>query len=240
MLDKLESLIMTNHNCISCGREISDDISICLCENCQTGLIKIDGKICKKCGDISKINNENHCELCFDRNYAFNSSRSLYYYDSVASKIIKNLKYDGKKYLASTIAKIMARESEIFDGAHVITYVPMTKEKFKLRGFNQSEEIARELANLTGKKLVDVLLNVSDGKVSQASLSKEERLKNLKDAFDVKSDMKSEIAGKCVLLIDDVFTTGSTLHECSRALKKAKAKCVKCYTFAKTDFNSIK
>lgn len=109
--------------------------------------------------------------------------------------------------------------------------VPLTKKKLKWRGFNQSEEIAKELANFFKIPLIsNCLIKVKETK-DQVELSEKERERNLKNAFFV--DGKEKILRKKIILVDDVFTTGSTLKECAKVLKNAGAKEIIGIVFAK-------
>jgi ComF family protein len=100
--------------------------------------------------------------------------------------------------------------------------VPLTKKKLKRRGFNQSEEIAREISNYLNIPLITNCLIKTRETFPQVELSEKERAENPKGAYIVKD--KEKIRGKRVLLIDDVYTTGSTMEECSRILREAGTK----------------
>jgi ComF family protein len=101
----------------------------------------------------------------------------------------------------------------------VLVPVPLSKKKLKWRGFNQAEEIAKELANFLKIPLIsDCLIKTKETK-DQVELSEKERKENVKGAFYIKN--KEKIAGKNVLLVDDVFTTGATMEEAAKVLKEA-------------------
>ncbi len=117
-----------------------------------------------------------------------------------------------------------------FKNIDYISYVPMHKSKPKLRGFNQNFLLAKGLSKKLNIPLgKNILLKIKDTK-SQSSLNKRDRLLNLKDAFEVSN--KAEIKSKNILLIDDIFTTGSTVSECARCLKTAGANKVYVLTVA--------
>ena len=110
-----------------------------------------------------------------------------------------------------------------------ITYVPMEKKKEKKRGFNQAELIAEELGKILGKKVVPLLRKVRETR-SQTELNEEERLINVKNAFSA----ISKVLPDNVLLVDDIWTTGATMKECSKVLKKAGVKNIFGFTLART------
>ena len=134
-----------------------------------------------------------------------------------------SFKYGEKKYLKNLLAKLMTDKylSERFD-SDVVTFVPMTKKEQRKRGYNQSELLAREIANSLSLECRPSLKKVKESP-EQKSLSAKERAENLKGVF---SCSDAALKGKRVLLIDDVFTTGATANECSGVLLKAGASNV--------------
>ncbi len=231
-----EDIFMTNHFCIGCGREIPDGTEFSICEKCLKSMEKLDGRVCTKCGE-KLVGESLVCDYCKNIDYSFNSNRSCFYYDDIASRIVKGLKYGGKKYYANYIAQIMAMKTEVLCGIDFITCVPISTKGLRSRGFNQSELIAREIAKLSGKEFIQTLLKDNTAK-HQAGLSREDRLDNLKGSFHLIEEVKSKIRSKNILVIDDVFTTGATLIECSKEILRAKPKSIKTFTFAKTRLNS--
>ena len=229
-----EDTISKEHSCICCSKEILDGSFYQLCQKCLNNIDIIGSRVCAKCGE-RLFDDILLCDICKDVDYNFNSSRSVCYYNEESSNIVKALKYGGRKYYAKHIAKMMTEDKTIFEKVDIITFVPMLNKKQKVRGYNQAEEIAREISNIVEIEMV-CTLSKSDDTKHQAGLSQKERLENLKDSFLLINDAKDKIKGKVVLIVDDVFTTGTTLSECAKALKKAKPAKVKTITFAKTKF----
>lgn len=232
--DAFEFLFPSNITCFICGDEVVES-EFCLCPSCEKSLPKID-KHCLKCGSPI-YSSANYCLTCKSNKRHFDFARSALIYKDGAARAVQGLKYENEKYLAAPIAKIieveflkMEKEVGKFD---FIIPIPLSKERFKKRGYNQAELIALELS-----KLVDVpvetkcVLRIKDT-VSQTKLSFKERQENLDGAFKV--ELKETIKGKTLLLIDDVLTTGSTVSHCAEILKKAGAKAVYVLTFATTD-----
>lgn len=124
----------------------------------------------------------------------------------------------------------MGKEENLWWGTDAIIPVPLHPKKEKERGFNQAQLLGRELAKRKQIELIEDRLVKVNRTPPQTSLEAKEREKNLKGAFQVKNGEK--IKGKVVLLVDDVFTTGSTLQECSLALRKAGALEVRALTVA--------
>ena len=150
-------------------------------------------------------------------------------------KIIGDLKYRDWTFLAKKFAKILHQKAkDEIDNSDLICAVPLHLKRLRKRKFNQSILIGRNLSKT--KFIPDLLWRVADTK-PQVELKRQEREKNLKRAFLVNKKYRKSLNGKKVLLIDDVMTTGATLHNCAKALKKSGAKEVVVLTIAKTVFN---
>ena len=122
--------------------------------------------------------------------------------------------------------------SFLFEKDVSIIYVPMHKKKEKARGFNQAAVLAREVAKLAQKELYKILEKVRETK-AQVDLSKEERLYSVKGVFKIMGN-SIETGIEKVILIDDVWTTGATMKECCKVLKKSGIKKVWGFTLART------
>lgn len=166
---------------------------------------------------------------------------SVWEYQGIMKKLLSDIKYkkvsdiidDISKKAFRVIVNDVSRFSDflsfLFYGDTYITYVPMYKNKEKDRGFNQAELIAEEIGKITGKKVVPLLKKIKDTE-SQAKLSRKARLVNLKDAFECRKCSRFQN----LVLVDDIYTTGATMRECCKILKKAGAKKVWGFTLART------
>lgn len=234
-----ENLFFKNHACLACRREIPDGTEFSLCRECFDSIEKFGENICNICGD--KILKGNLvCDRCKNMKFSFDESRSFSVYEDVASKLVKRFKYSKKKYYAKYLAKLMALNKSYFDDIDFITFVPIGVKRLKERGFNQAEEIAVELGRLTQIPVVCTLEKIGNEK-HQAGLSQKERQENLSGTFKLVDGADKIVKDKKVLLVDDVFTTGATLSECSKILKSDKRNKpdeICCYTFAKTRLDS--
>ena len=232
ILKRIGDSIFINYKCMCCGRETGNESLIC--DKCLSKITLINKSICNKCGSLLE-NMEAVCINCYDKKYKFDTHRSCIIYDYLSSRPVKLLKYQKRKYLAEPIAKIMyAMHKDVVDNSDIIVFVPMTKTKTEKREYNHTQEIAKHLSKMSNVKLVDALVKKFDT-AEQVSLNFKERTKNLKGSFDINSNNAGIIKGKNVLLVDDVFTTGSTSNECAKMLLKAKAHSVNVLTFLKTD-----
>lgn len=226
---------MKNHSCISCYREIPDTTKFMICENCLKDIEFLNKSTCKKCGDL--LNDKGECiNDCKKYNYAFSENISLCYYTNTASRIIKNFKYGKHKYLAENIAQMLFEIEDKFKDIDYVLYVPVSKFRLRERGFNQSKELAKIIAEKFNVELLDALIKTKET-IHQAGVNQKDRMKNLLGSFAVNEKFNDFIKSKNILIVDDVFTTGSTLNECSKVVKKLKPKTIKTITFAKTKFN---
>ncbi len=148
--------------------------------------------------------------------------------------VILLYKYRRFKVLGVDLARFAERalggDEGLWWGVEAIVPVPLHPRRRRERGFNQAQVIAAELARLKGIDLVDDALVKVKNVPPQTSLQARERAHNVRGAFKIKKTQG--IAGKTVLLLDDVYTTGSTLTECSLALKKSGVKDVRALTIA--------
>ncbi len=225
-----EEAMYPEYKCISCGEELQD-LSDRICPECLSEIDFHEGKVCKICGaEISP--QQVVCSSCKNVQYNFDCAISVCEYGNISGKIVKSLKYNGKKYVAKYMAKYMAdtyfKSSEVAD---IITFVPQNPIKGKFRGFDHAELIANDLAKILNLPIKNMLMRVKDTP-NQASLPRSMRMTNLDGAFDIIKDL--DLRTKTVLLVDDVYTTGATANECSLMLKKANPRRIVTLTFAKT------
>ncbi|WAA09782.1 ComF family protein [Fervidibacillus albus] len=205
-----------------------------LCEKCEKKLTKITGKTCAICHRpletvSSQYKKEDLCLDCYrweqDEKWrsVLKKNLSLYVYNAFLAEIIARFKYRGDYVLAKIFAAdvLGALQNMKYD---FVTPIPLSNERLFERGFNQAEAIVRE----AGIRPVHVLSRIHSEK--QAKKTREERM-HLPDIFSV-TDV-TQVQGKTVLLIDDIYTTGSTLRHAAYKLKKAGAKTVRSFTIAR-------
>ena len=238
MASFFEDMLMTNHSCICCGREIVDGTEFQLCKKCKVEIEPLKGNLCKTCGEVLPRGDE-ICDRCKVSNYAFDVNRSFTHYEEASSNIVKGLKFGHRKYFAENVAEMICSMKEHFEGVDVLTYVPISKDRLKQRGFNQAEEIAKGIGKRLNISVICTLSKIA-GRKHQAELSQAERYKNLIGSFAIDKNVKESVKGKVVMIVDDVFTTGSTLNECAKMIRKFQPKEIRTVTFAKTKFNLSK
>ncbi len=157
------------------------------------------------------------CGHCIARPRAFDATVALADYVAPISGMVSALKFSARLDLADVFARLLAaRESRPLE-ADLVLAVPLSHERESERGFNQSREIARRYARLTCVPMKDGILLRVRHTAQQQSLARDERRRNVRGAFAIDGDVR----GRCVVVIDDVMTTGSTLNEVATVLKQA-------------------
>ena len=222
--------------CFGCGCDLAWHAQEPLCPACLAGLKEPGPLICRRCGAVLTSGGA-HCYACRGsraRQYKCEIIRSALMFNPSSRALVHALKYAGADYLARYMGECMARRFGHYPelaAAELVLAVPLFPRRMRRRGYNQSELLARFFAPAVGLPVeTGVLVRVRDT-VSQTTLGRQGRLENMAGAF---ACVKAEaVRGKVVLLVDDVATTGATLEGCAQALKKAGAKKVLAYTFAR-------
>ena len=189
------------------------------CFNCG-----IEGTyLCEDCKSILEITG-------FHQKYSAPNLKDLYfalsYNNHLSKKLIRRFKYEPfVKELAKPLSSLIIAHFQLMDNkpdfsGYSLVPIPLEKRKMKWRGFNQAEEIGKELAEFLKIPLVSDCLIKTRETISQVELPEDARKENVKGTFSV----KNRISGKKILLVDDVYTTGATMTECARVLRESGAK----------------
>lgn len=149
-------------------------------------------------------------------------------------KIILNYKFNEKAYLYKTIVNFLLKNEKFFPiikSYDTILPVPISRKRRRERGYNQSELIAREIAKSLGIDYTKECLFKIKNIVEQSKLNKEERQANIQGIYELRKP--EELKDKKLLLVDDIYTTGSTVNECCKILSQAQPKKIGVLTIAK-------
>ncbi|MGC4026685.1 MAG: ComF family protein [Mesorhizobium sp.] len=164
----------------------------------------------------------------------FQRSRAAVSYSGVARAMVQGLKYRDRTDLAPPMAQWMLRAgSELVCEADLIVPVPLHRSRFFWRRFNQSAELARAIARLADKSFAPQVVTRIRNTRQQVGLKLAERQENVRTAFSVPDQLRIEIEGRRILLVDDVYTTGATVYAVTKALMKGGASAVDVLTFAR-------
>lgn len=223
LADTIIELVFPAH-CIVCRNVIEFKTDKWLCPECKGKIRPIDGKICDICG--VPINVDGICSNCRKKKFYFKRAYCAYEYKNEVRKAIHNIKFNGcYNFIGFFVDRSVSNAKDHgFEGADIVVPVPMRRRDLNKRGYNQSAVFAKLLSKCGMGRYADVLKKIRKTKNQHDIADKKEREKNIKNAFAVK---KAELVkGKKVLLVDDIFTTGSTANECSKALMRAGAAVV--------------
>jgi ComF family protein len=211
-------------SCAGCGVPLEAGDSGPLCASCRPGLKPIE-RACARCGKPlgEYVDTAGPCVFCRGFKYHFDSAVAAGEYSGALRAMIISFKYERRKDLFPEL-------SGFFQGAvlrrlsgpkiDLVVPVPLHRKRERERGFNQSEMFARPLAPALGARLEAGKLERIKFTKPQVGLSANQRFENVEGAFAARG---GDFEGKCVLLVDDVMTTGATGSECAKALKSAGA-----------------
>lgn len=208
--------------CVNCGAE-----GAYLCRDCASLVEIFEDQYCPFCRIPKIVPDGRTCARCRKDKKLNGLFCATSYENKLVRKMLQLLKYKPyAKCLAGPLASFIITHFKLVNkrdfGEYLWIAVPLHKSRLKERGFNQSEELSKELVRvLGGELLTDALIKVRPTK-AQVDLSRKEREKNIIGA--IKCVRPESIKNKKILLVDDVFTTGATVEECSKTLKEAGAK----------------
>ncbi|KPK02524.1 MAG: hypothetical protein AMK71_01875 [Nitrospira bacterium SG8_35_4] len=221
MIDAVLSILFPE-TCPVCLKKSQDHATAPICNECWKTIVPYTGPMCQRCGRPLVSDSATICGGCLEAEPAFEYARSFGLYDGVLRKAINHLKYYGTRRLAGPLADMMIRMP--LPQADAVVPVPLHRARLRHREFNQSALVSRQLAgHLKAELIINCLTKIRDT-APQVGLRYRERIKNVRNAFRVEDGGK--IAGKKIILVDDVVTTGSTIRECAKILKKAGASHV--------------
>ena len=234
-------------DCRICGLPLLNISRLPVCHECVGSIRPVGGKVCSICGErvLSSYAESDRdgmlrCPVCRRVERPFLRAVAYGSYEGGLRELVHLLKYNGVRPAAKVLGRMLAEafrkvEAEFGEQKVLIVPVPLYKGKRRQRGFNQAEMIARaalKMANGTDRfeLATDILVRTRDTH-SQIGLTSHQRRENMRGAFALAG---GRITGREVLLVDDVYTTGTTASECARVLRKAGASKVWVATVART------
>lgn len=228
--------------CLACDAAVAEAQG--LCSACWREAVFLDGAVCKRCGALSPYPEpagwpDGPCADCPDRQTAFTQARAAMAYSGAGRELALSLKHRDRFDLAKPMGRWMARAGQPLRrlaprlGAPVLAPAPLHWTRRAARRGDQAAALARQVARVWGAPLAEGALRRERATPPQAALDADARWANVADAFVVAEDFARDLAGRRVILIDDVFTTGATLDACARALRAAGVARVDALVFAR-------
>ena len=197
-----------------------------ICPACRLRVSFLEEPLCKKCGRELPYSEEEICGTCRRHPRSYEAGVSLMRYDAVGQASMKAFKYQGRQeYAAWYAAELAARYGSFLRtrGADALIPVPVHKSRLRQRGYNQAEVLARELSRFLEIPVRGDILLRTKKTTAQKGLGAGERQKNLLASMTVK-DLPQDV--RRIILVDDIYTTGSTAEACTRALRRVGAEGV--------------
>jgi ComF family protein len=221
--------LVFKQNCVLCASPQANIHAVC--KPCLNDLPRHPQTSCPQCGLSS---DGNVCGSCLNSPPDFDATKAVFLYAYPIDAMMLRYKYGKHLNLGDIFAEFLAEKVDSnkidISAVDLIIPMPMHPTRLKERGFNQALEIAKVLCKKSKEKLDYKSVIRQTLTPPQASLPLKERVKNIKGAFKVNTDF----AGKRVAIVDDVMTTGASLNELAKILKKAGASHVECWVIART------
>lgn len=227
--------ILYPYKCPSCKTIVNSDLVFC--SDCWKKLQFITKPTCQICGTPIQfsVSNDIICAKCLLKKPCYDKAISCFVYNKTISKAIFEFKFYQKTFLSDFFAKFII--NSIYDILNEVDYivpVPVSLKRLRWRGFNQALLLARSIGKSTNKEVLPDLIIKIKHTQAQVKLKNKERIKNLDSAFDINRKYLNKIVDKNILIIDDVITTGTTVNECSKIIKKFKTNKIFVASIAKT------
>lgn len=224
--------------CIACGHSLSTDPVPFFCTACWQNIRPLQQPACARCDRpfvslAATAYTPNHqCQDCQRRSPDFQRAWTLFPYLPPLREAICSFKYRGKHTLAKPLARLMISALPREIDVDIIIPVPLHPTRLRMREFNQSLLVADQLGRHMARPVSTTHLVRITATDPQTTLTRQARLRNLRKAFEV--HRPQDLTDKRILLVDDVFTTGTTLNECAKTLRKAGSGPVFALTLART------
>jgi len=220
--------------CLRCGTVVEEPRA--LCAACWNAITFLGPPCCDGCGlpFPHPMPEGSRCGACLARRPAFDRARSALLYDDASRPLVLGFKHADRIHATRAYAAWMARAGrDILGGCELVLPVPLHRFRLWHRRYNQSALLAQALARETGLPYRPDILFRRRRTRSQGGLGRAERARNVRAAFRVDAAARTWVAGRRIVLVDDVLTTGATAEECARTLKAAGASQVVVITLAR-------
>ena len=225
--------------CAACRRILEHPLDGAICSTCWSSIPSLVPPLCCRCGDTlpswrTISLDMQYCAACRRRPGAIDIGRAVGAYDGALRGIVHAFKYEGRRSIGTSLGRLLRTAGrDLLADAHAVVPVPLHPWRRLQRGFNQADDLSRAL----GLPVAHALWRTR-ATAPQTGLTAFKRRRNVRGAFRMSPLLRGRqtrawVAGRTVILVDDVWTTGSTLDECARVLKIAGAREVRALTVAR-------
>ncbi len=219
-------------NCASCGGYVNLTSEYGICRECVSEIAPVYSCGCRFCGSPVDSKTE-FCRICAANQSYIDDFYTAFYYEGTVRNIIKKYKYGNARYveklLVDYLVNLFNKYIQEREKNRIVVPVSLHRRKLKERGFNQSEALAARLSKALRLKTVPRAIIRTRNTEPQYTKNRQERFSNVKNAF---SASRKLCAGKDIVLLDDVSTTGATIQQAAAALRSAGAKRITAVTVA--------
>ncbi len=195
-----------------------------ICEECKLKLAYVKNPRCKKCGKPLESPGKEYCRDCTKKKHYYNEGRVVWIYTKEMRQSIYRFKYNNKREYADFYVKELVR---LYGGwitgleVEAIIPVPMYNRKYRVRGFNQAQVLAEGIGREMNIPVLSEVVGRNKSTIAQKNLNNKERQENIKNAFKITNN---KVKLNKILLVDDIYTTGSTMDAVSRVLRENGTK----------------
>ncbi len=210
--------------CPVCG-DIVVPKSCKACDSCKDQLQLVKEPCCKKCSKPIEQEEAEYCFDCSNKKFHYEKGFALWIYDKRMKKSIGDFKYKGRReYVSFYAEEFIKYYGDVLKqlAPDALIPIPLHKAKLRTRGYNQAELLARAIGDQLQIPVINHVLIRNKKTLPQKELNDKERLKNLLEAFEICEDNHRKLSYmKRIILVDDIYTTGSTIEACTNVLKQA-------------------
>lgn len=202
----------------------ANELTSRICRRCEKDVSYLKEPVCKVCGRMISFETKETCSDCERKNHPYEQGKAVFVYKGEIKKSLYRFKYANRKEYALFYAQQIVKQYGSWirqQNPQALIPIPLHKKRYRKRGYNQAYEVAKIVGDLLNIKVDNEIMQRKKDTIAQKQLSMQERKKNLNKAFFIS---ENNVKYNCIILIDDIYTTGSTIDEATLVLKAAGVK----------------